>query len=278
MKIIAGIILYNPQIDRLRENIEAICNQLEVVVIVDNGSTNQSEIKELLKQYQNIHYMNNLENVGIAKALNQIMEYAEKDEVDWVLTLDQDSVVPPNLMKEYSAVLEVSNLALVTPNIIDRNFSSKEETQCGIEEVERCITSAGLTNVSVWRTVGGFEEKLFIDYVDFEYCAKVKRNGYKIIKLNDVKLLHEIGNAKVKHILGKNFIVYNHNPVRKYYYFRNVIYCMKKYPDFFEYKQEKRNLRVMFLKSVIFEKSRGKKFIFIIKGIMDGKRMIKENQ
>ena len=275
---VAGIVLYNPEMERLKENIHAVYHQVDSLVLVDNASHNNTQIEELIKQYDRVFFIKNVKNEGIAKALNQLMEYANENSIEWVLTLDQDSVVPENLMEEYSALLESTGLALVTPNIDDRNFSSDENKNSGQEEVERCITSASLNNVEIWKKLGGFEERLFIDYVDFEYCAKVRKNGYKIIRVNDVKLLHEVGNAEVKHIFRKTFIVYNHRPIRKYYFFRNIIYCIEKYPEFFNGKQEKRNLKAMFLKSIIFEKYRGKKFFLMLKGIMDGKRMIKEEQ
>lgn len=275
IKSIAGIVLYNPDIGRLKENMSSVCHQVDFIVLVDNASNNNNSIQELAKQYDSVFLIENKRNMGIAKALNQVMEYAEKKSIDWVLTLDQDSVVPNNLIEEYTKVIENPKIAIVTPNIVDRNFYTTENEKKGVEEVERCITSASLTNVKIWRMVGGFEEKLFIDYVDFEYCAKIKRKGYKIIKVNSVKLLHEVGNAQVRKIFGRTFIVYNHNPIRKYYFFRNIIYCMVLYSDFFDIKLEKRNLRVMFLKSIIFEKQKIKKIYFMVKGIFDGKRMVK---
>ena len=40
MKIVAGIILYNPDIDRLMDNISAISPQVESIIIIDNNSIN----------------------------------------------------------------------------------------------------------------------------------------------------------------------------------------------------------------------------------------------
>ena len=46
MKICAGIILYNPNIERLKECIRAVQPQVDKLVIVDNASDNIDEIKK----------------------------------------------------------------------------------------------------------------------------------------------------------------------------------------------------------------------------------------
>ncbi|MDC2274628.1 hypothetical protein [Bacteroides thetaiotaomicron] len=45
MKIVAGIILYNPDIDRLMDNISAISPQVESIIIIDN----------ILNSFKNAH-------------------------------------------------------------------------------------------------------------------------------------------------------------------------------------------------------------------------------
>ena len=40
VNIAGGIILYNPDLKRLKENITAVINQVELLFIVDNGSKN----------------------------------------------------------------------------------------------------------------------------------------------------------------------------------------------------------------------------------------------
>ena len=45
-KYLAGIVTFNPDIERLNENISAIINQVDKVVVVDNGSENADDIKK----------------------------------------------------------------------------------------------------------------------------------------------------------------------------------------------------------------------------------------
>ena len=82
MKYIAGIVLYNPDLGRLKENIESICKQVDKVILIDNGSDNIREIEDLIKEYLNCILLKNGENMGIAYALNQILKYAYENDVN----------------------------------------------------------------------------------------------------------------------------------------------------------------------------------------------------
>ena len=54
MKISAGIVLYEPELKRLLENVTAIIRQVDTVIIVDNASSNIKEVKEVLSRFSNI--------------------------------------------------------------------------------------------------------------------------------------------------------------------------------------------------------------------------------
>ena len=92
MDIPVGIVTYNPDIVRLRENINAVYNAAAVVIIADNGSVNSKEIQTLISEYDRIVFLSNDVNKGIAAALNQLCEEAVNRKYSYILTLDQDSV------------------------------------------------------------------------------------------------------------------------------------------------------------------------------------------
>lgn len=228
VKILAGIVLYNPELCRLRDNIAAITPQVDKIVCVDNGSKNLGEIKEILSS--NIELIENHENLGIAAALNIIMNYAHKNNYEWFITLDQDSVCMPGLIENYYQYVNLENAAILTCTIQDRNFSLKGKEISGIEEIDECITSASFCNTAALLDVGGFDEKMFIDSVDFDVCMNLRTHGYKVYKTDFVGLLHEVGNGKDVYFLWKKRVAYNHSDLRNYYMARNHVYMAKKYP------------------------------------------------
>lgn len=275
MSICAGIVLYNPDMGRLKENIEAIIPQVDSVVLVDNGSSNLDEVRAYIESLAGrIHIIAQGENKGIAVALNQVLKYSEEKNCQWVLTLDQDSVCPDNIIKEYRKYTHLKNVAMIASRVVDRNANKQEDvSQEELQYLDRCITSATLNRVSALLEVGGFDERLFIDFVDYDMCTRLKLKGYKIARHNGVKLLHEIGRSRDVKFLGRSFVVYNHSPMRRYYYTRNVLYYMKKYKGYINYKKERNDFLVRTMLVLIYEKNKWKNLKSIVKGVRDYKKL-----
>ena len=156
-KILVGIILYNPEISRLEENVSAIINQSEKVLLIDNASVNIKEIVQFSELYENVELIKNNSNLGIARAINQVLEYSLEHGYEWFLTLDQDSVCSPDIMKYYEKYLEYENVAQLTCNIIDRKTGSltSHNNSSEFSECNGCITSGALNNTKALFSVGG---------------------------------------------------------------------------------------------------------------------------
>ncbi len=273
METLAGITLYEPDVHRLLENIQAILPQVDKLICVDNGSKNIKEIKKQIHcKYPHVEVIENGENLGIAKALNQMFAYADEHAYEWVLTLDQDSVCPSNLMEEYKKYMGLDGVGVLSPKMIDRNFEKEIQTESPYEYVDKCITSASLTKVDVWKQVDGFWEYLFIDFVDHDFCAKCVKQGVKIIRVNSVALLHELGNGVHHNFLGRRVTALNHSPFRKYYMVRNWLIYMQVHREVIDYKKERNSYRFFYLKTLLFEKQKLQKLVQMLKGRRDGKK------
>ena len=268
--ICAGIVSYNPDLRRLKKNIDAIFSQVDEVVVYDNGSINQ---KELVKIFQNkITILLSNKNEGIATALNRLMEYCAKKNILWMLSLDQDSICPYDYVKKMIPYLTIiDNLGIVAPVIIDRNIGlighkPKEE----FAEVNTCITSGAFQNVSVWKKVGKYDESMFIDSVDFEFCYRVRKAGFKVIQVRDVQLLHELGESKKRRFLFWKITDTGHSAFRKYYIARNNIYYPLKHRLWLHFiRGNFRNIRLVFI-VLLYENDKKNKIGSIIKGWKNG--------
>lgn len=274
-EIAAVIVLFNPDIDRLQENIDAVISQVQRLVLVDNNSKNISIVEELYKYKEDIQIIKNDNNMGLAKALNQGICMLS-DKYDWVLTLDQDSVVPANMFKEYSNYLALEANALLAPIIHDRNEEGYPPSKNEVIEISQCITSGSLVNVAIWNLIGRFDETLFIDIVDFEYCYRIKQNNYKIYRVNSVILEHECGHIHDVVILGRKIRIYNHNSTRKYYFARNWIYVFFKHRTQISVRFIVKQYVVIVIKTIFFEKHKLEKIKSIVKGLIDGVFMSKK--
>lgn len=292
VKIAAGIVTYEPEIVRLKDNIKAIYTQVDYIIITDNGSKNIRKIQEELTQFSNIEWILNEENKGIATALNQIVEHSQQLGCDWTLTLDDDSIAPDYMIEEYKKYIHLKQVAMLVPVIKDRSMDYidlESMTQEPYEEVETAITSGTLMNNKVWNEVGGFTDALFIDYVDFDYCMKLHIAKKRILRVNQVVLLHELGNAteiKVFAFLADcmpkgSFIqrkaeqlrfTTNHSPKRLYYVTRNQYYYMRTYRDYIDVKRLHRGMKIGWIIKLLFEKQRIQKAKAILKGRKDGRK------
>lgn len=292
MKVAAGVITYNPDVSRLKECIFSIVNQVNKLFVYDNCSYNIGDIKDLLSQMENVELIISDKNKGVAYGLNEIVNACYDNQFDWLLALDQDSLCPHNLIASLSYHIS-PDCAIICPQTIDQRLHYKNDfvdhkKQSNIEYVDRCITAGSFLNIGVCKLIGGFDNFLFIDFVDFEYCFRAVANGYKILRVNNVVLEQEFGEmVTAKHsdifiLLGRflksSFIMRfalkkKYSPLRKYYTIRNLWYCQKKYPNKYTKWQAWKLSIQLVLKVFVFADNRFNVILAILRGIKDGRKL-----
>lgn len=294
-KIAAGIVIFNPDDKkRLYASVNSVIDQVEMVYIFDN-STEKNDY-----DFSNrVIYMTEHKNNGLAYGMNRIMERAQSDGFDWVVTLDQDSIMPPDTISLYEKHAQNDlRIAIICPQAIDTRRSYMEaKKKTDTEYIDFCITSASCTRISAWEKVGYFDEWLFIDLVDNDFCKRIIVSGYKILCLNELVLDQEFGkiipkservqnfwNRVAKSLHNNNFAKLGYikfvNPMRVYYTNRNIIYVNRKLKQFGNtaYKENYNCngyigfLFCFMLPSILRAQERTKVFKYTIKGIQDGRR------
>ncbi|MCL5457525.1 glycosyltransferase [Loigolactobacillus coryniformis] len=302
-RIAAGIVSFNPNIMRLKENINSTLRQVNQIFIFDNGSANLDEIIDVVSHYKDmeIKLIQSHENIGLARALNKIMESAQSDDYEWLLTLDQDSILQQNTIKIFQKYTRFSDVAVICPFVLDsRRKYMVYEYDNDIEEVDMCITSGSLTRLSVWKNLGGFDDDLFIDLIDNDYCKRVKLHNYRIVRMNKVLMSQEFGKIESKNKFSEFFFVklgkllrntniqklsYKKtvNPMRVYYTNRNILYLNKKFSNYggIGYKDNYHcntylGFQLTFsLASIVRGKDKIKILNAVISGIVAGKKLAK---
>jgi len=270
-RVCAGIVTFNSDIKRLRQNIGAIYKQVEAIIIVDNGSKNIYEIQQLIRGKDKIFLVKNILNEGIAKALNQVFIFAESRDFNWVITLDQDSVCENNMIEAFVKYIFYPNIGVICPRIDYFNHIQKKDIKGNeIDYVQACMTSGSLTSLLAWKKVSGFDEWMFIDYVDNDFGMRLKLHGYKIIRVNETILHHMLGRSEIKKIGIFKTLVFNHTPFRNYYYVRNSIYFIKKYRKHINVLKYIAILTIWELKKLVLEKNRIQTAKSLIAGLKDG--------
>ena len=267
IKIAAVIVLYNPD-NNILKNIFSYINYVNKLYVIDNSDEKNIILVNKLKEYLNICYIDNHGNKGIAHALNVGCTSAIKDGYKWALTFDQDSFVPLGMIEKLLQY-KANNVAIISPFHADK-YLLFPKTEIIQQEVLSVATSGNLLNLQIFEKIGVFEEKLFIDYVDIEYCLRANAAGYKILLVNKAILKHQLGEISQHELLGKFFYTSNHNYLRRYYNARNRFYVYKKYSFYYDYvKEDKKTFLKEVFKIVLFEKEKVKKVYYILLGLWD---------
>lgn len=285
-KIGALLVTFNPNIPKLKESLNRIITQVSKVIIVDNGSNNISSIKKLSVQLE-IKLLDLKKNYGIAGAQNRGFEFFFKNNFKWVLTLDQDTMVPFDTVKKMRASKKFkdSSTAILAMKYYDPSWKPAQIKRATEKQKEtetqkwRIISSGNLVRTDIWNLVDGFDEWLFIDQVDFDFNAKVILAGYKIWQVNNLIMEHEIGKSIKKPVLTMmllfkpNEFILDHSPMREYYIARNTIVYSKRYsshPDLEKFKTNLFHEIIMTRKILLYQKPRIKKIQASWRGIVDG--------
>jgi rhamnosyltransferase len=227
-KVASCFVTFNPDLSVFSSALKAILPQVAFVMVFDNGSRNIKEIKNLCANETSVCVYSNQANLGISENLNEALDIADLMGFTWLLTLDQDSIACQGFVDDFFRALEEahdSTIASVCPRIVYRNMDNDTTPEDeAVKPVPFCITSGNLIHVQKSLAAGGFDEHYFIDYVDFEFCDSLRKNGNQILQDGHVCLSHDLGGAQTVHFLGRPVQVFDKPLIRYYYMIRNKAY------------------------------------------------------
>lgn len=273
MKLAAVVVFYHPNDENI-ENIKNYERFVDKFYIVDNSSDDINYYKSNKK----VEYIKYGDNKGIATALNEGARRAIEDGYQWLLTMDQDSKITGNIIKQMEQYLMKhadEKIGLVSP--YHDIHSDEIVLDVEAEEMIEVMTSGNIISLKAYQDVGGFKDWLFIDCVDTDYCMNLNMHGYKVLRLNRVRMEHHLGNLEVHSLFGKKYPCYNHGPIRRYYIVRNNLYIRQMYgnvyPDYCAYLIRVQKGQVK--RIIAFETQKFQKLKMMYQGYKDFKKGIK---
>jgi rhamnosyltransferase len=148
--------------------------------------------------------------------------------------MDQDSsFIEENIDQYFNAILNFKEKEKVAVYGLEYAANDINDTTPEYNEVDHLITSASIVNLKLYHKIGGFDENLFIDGVDIEYCYSALSKGFKNIKFGRIFFNHTLG---IRTKRGSVFTLYLfkkyvsvHSSLRVYYMHRNMLYIKNKY-------------------------------------------------
>lgn len=284
----AVIVTYFPDSSLLLSNLKALRNQVSAVVIVDNTP----DLIDLSFCNAFAVVLTMRKNIGIAAAQNMGIRWAQQHGLDAVLLLDQDSCPSPTLVKELRNALFKLEASGGRPiGVVGSVFINKENDTASYFKqisgigIKRAYCSDGTTIISTdyliasgsyyrlrtLEVIGGFDETLFIDYVDTEWCFRAAALGFGIYGACTARLQHRLGNKTISFWMGRTFQVPVHSPIRYYYMTRNLIQLTRKnyVPNLWKFLEITRLLGVITF-VLLGSSLRRKIFCMAFKGCWDG--------
>jgi len=229
--------------DCLRSTFALHYPNLEVIV-VDNDSKDDS-VKMVRELFPQCLLFQNQANLGFAAGNNSGIRLALDRGNDYVLILNNDTVIDENSL---SALVERAEsdraIAAVHPKIYfsqpedhiwfgggrfsywkGRNaiigYKHQDCSVCNVpKEMGFLSGCALLVSRDAWQKVGGFDESLFFASEDVDWCLRARQAGYK--------LFYE-PRAVIWHRESFTILQNNGNAGKMYYYTRNPLVVMWKH-------------------------------------------------
>lgn len=273
--IAAVVVLYRPDAS-VRDNIAAIAPQVGRVIVVDNTEDPDPLFIGGLTSAIDVEYVPLGANTGIAAALNVGVRRSREAGFGWAITLDQDST-PGGAMVQ--ALSECATYCTSSPRIGIISPMQADEGGPELPAYFACrtaltvITSGDLLSIDAWSEVGGFDEGLFIDQVDHDFCLRLHSHGFGVVRCGAATMTHRVGQLE-EHSFPRRAYTTGHSPLRRYYIARNRFIVSKRYgKDFPEFRRrEMKALRRELAKIVLYEDRKCAKLIMSWRGYRDFRR------
>ena len=190
------------------------------IFVVDNGSRDGS--KEMVKEeFPNLCLIENKENLGFAKANNQVIKKAKgkyflllnsdtkilnqalDKMVDFMdkhpqagtcgcRLLFEDKTLQPSckrFLNLYTAFFLDTFLGSIFPKVEQRHRMSSFRYN-KVEEVEQPMGSALMLRMETIKDIGLMDERFFLFFEEVDWCCRIKKKGWKIYFTPDAEIIH----------------------------------------------------------------------------------------
>jgi rhamnopyranosyl-N-acetylglucosaminyl-diphospho-decaprenol beta-1,3/1,4-galactofuranosyltransferase len=247
-------IVYNGA-DVLPRQLRALKRQtrkLDEIVVVNNASSDETAL--LLKtDFPEVTVLNLQENVGVGGGFAAGLDYAAyQKKYSWIWLFDQDSLPAEDGLESllkglHQAGDSPDNIAILAPVCIHEQTKLRysgsiwrhglrkpplRDRDQPVSFVDSVISSGTLLRRAAVEEAGLPRADFFMDFVDHEYCLRLRHHGYRIAVVGESRMEHAIGDPLKVNVFGYENAWASHAPWREYYMTRNEVFTVLKYdPD-----------------------------------------------
>ena len=189
-------------------------------VVVDNGSGN-NEAARIAETYPSVIVLPQTENLGFCGGCNVGINYALDHGADYVMLLNNDTLVPPDIIdKLFAGIEDLENVGAISPVILEYPETKKiwfsdarwvpEEAQFRLarpDDKYEEVSSRGpfttqfacgccmFVSVDVLKKVGLLDERYFAFYDEAAWCAEAHSKGFESYVVPTAVVYHKVSRS-----------------------------------------------------------------------------------
>jgi rhamnosyltransferase len=232
-RIFATIPTFHPDTG-LYSLVESLADSCFVLVSDDGSSVTSDNLLREVGAIPHVKVLRHTTNSGIARGLNEGLAASRQAGCDWLLTVDQDTLLPTDYVSKLSDAADLllhSGVSLGALGAGSVNISGATMRYPGrvllygelvLSITEEVIQSGTIWNVDAMTSIGGFNEAFGIDAVDAHACLRLREQERVIGVLPDLAIEHRLGSARSISV-GRDRTVFitGHSPQRRATMLRN---------------------------------------------------------
>jgi GT2 family glycosyltransferase len=209
--------------------------------MIGNGSTDYS-LEQICQAFPQAEVLEAGENLGYSEGNNFGLRYALENDAGYVLLLNNDTVVDPQMLSRLVEAAEsdpsigivgptqfyfdspttiwgADNHILWTQGLPHRarlgeivSMDDPPEAEMQLVEADYIDTCAALVRADVFRKVGLLDRRYFINYDDADFGLRARAAGYRVVHCPAARMWHKVSAA-----MGQA------SPATTYYITRNTM-------------------------------------------------------
>ena len=246
-------VLYNKYIHKIGSyeqfmNITSNYNHVQLVIVDNSTGSFIKENTEQAKNIEGIVYISNGGNVGLSGAYNRGLEYIKKEANEaYMLIADDDTFFSTEYLEQVVKACGEGKAKIISGMIYDGNkkclspnsqfdWLGREKFAVktpGVYKNIYCFNSGVCIDIDLLENLGGFDNRLFVDMIDYWLMDSLIENNQNEICIVEGEILQEFSGTSFDnmdsvmrryHIFKKDFETYCelcHKPKRFRWYYGN---------------------------------------------------------
>lgn len=230
--ITAVVPTFRPDADDVLALVDGLTAAGVPVVVSDDASPVATEQALRALAERGVPVVRHAKNAGIARSLNVGLQRARAAGSAWLLTVDQDSLLPDGYVESLREAIDQvtgrlgSRVGAIAAGRVDDDsgaFGYPVSVVDGVSTTPEVIQTGTAWNVEALHAIGGFDESFGIDAVDAAACVRLRAAGRLVVLAPELSIRHRIGHARAVRVFGRTVLATGHTPARRMTMVRNRV-------------------------------------------------------